>query len=340
VRTGRVILSRQRYDTPEKQRDFVRDVLARLRAQPGVTEAGATSTLPLSGWWADTTFALEAAPREELRAAFYIAEPGYFTTLRVPLRRGRLFDGRDRDGTPKVILVDETFVRRHFSGRDPIGKRLDLGSAAEPDWREIIGVVGALRESSPTEPERAVVYAPFSQMGWPLLAFLTRGGDASAIRAAVWAVDRDQAVSYSMTVNELVSDALTLRRVTTLVLLSFACLALGLAAMGIYGVMAFAVTQRTHEIGVRVALGARRPDVLRLVLGQAMRLLLVGVGIGLPAALLLARALRTQLYGVGAGDPLAFSAAAFLLAAIALLAAWLPARRATRIDPIVALRVD
>jgi predicted permease len=339
VRTGRAILSRQRYETPERQRAFVRDVLGRLRAQPGVTEAGATSTLPLSGWWADTTYRLEDS-RDELRGAFYVAEPGYFATLHIPLLRGRLFDGRDRDGTPPVIVVDETLVRRHFSGRGAVGRRLNLGSPEKPDWREIIGVVGALRESGPTEPERPVVYTSFGQTGWPLLAFLARGGDASAIRAAVWAVDPDQPVSYSMTMTELVTDGLTLRRVTTLVLLAFAGLALGLAAMGIYGVMAFAVTQRTHEIGVRVALGARRPDVLRLVLGQALRLLVVGVAVGLPAALLLARTLRAQLYGVGAADPLSFTGTVLLLGSVALLAAWLPARRAARIDPMAALRVE
>jgi putative ABC transport system permease protein len=340
VHTGRVVLSRQRYATPERQRAFVRDVVTRLRAQPGVTEAGCVSTLPLSGWWNSASFTIDGAPQDELKSTYAVVEPGYFATLRIPLVRGRWFEASDRADGPKVALVDEILARRYFPGRDPVGRRINLGSAAEPEWHQIVGVVGHIRENGLAEPERPAIYASFQQIGWPVLGFVARGGDLASVRAAVWAVDPDQPVSYSMTMRDLVADALTLRRVTMLVLLAFAGLALGLAAMGVYGVMAFAVTQRTHEIGVRVALGARRADVLRLVLAQALQLLLVGIGIGLPAALLLARTLRSQLYGVAPADPIAFGGTIAVLSAIALLAAWLPARRAARIDPMIALRAD
>jgi len=344
VMTARAMLSDTRYPKPEQRRQFVNDVLTRVRALPGVSAAAAVSTLPLSRWWSSTDFTVEGRT-EQLNAAFNVVDPAYFAAMKIPLLRGRNFDSRDRDDRPSVCVVDQTFAARYFQGEDPIGRRLNNGTPAKPDWRTIIGVVGDIKQFGPEEEARPTLYVPFSQKAWPLLGFVVRGtGEptqlAGPLRAAVGAVDADQPLSYMMTLDDLVSDTLITRRVTLYVLLAFAGVGLLLAALGVYGVMAFMVAQRRREIGIRVALGADRRDVARLVLGNALRVAAAGVAFGLVIALALGRLMAGLLYQVGASDPLTLAGTAVVMTAVALLAAWLPTRAATRTDPMVALRND
>jgi putative ABC transport system permease protein len=343
VLTARAVLSDTRYPKPEQRRRFVDGVLARVRALPGV-RAAAVSTLPLSRWWSNTEFTVEGRT-EQLNAAFNVVDPGYFGAMKIPLLRGRNFDSGDRDDRPSVCVVDQTFADRYFPGEDPIGRRLNHGTAAKPEWRTIVGVVGDISQFGPEEEPRPTLYVPFSQKAWPLLGFVLRGPGEPAqlvgpLREAVGAVDADQPLSYVMTLDDLVSDTLITRRVTLYVLLTFAGVGLLLAALGVYGVMAFMVAERRREIGIRVALGADRRDVARLVLGNALRVAVAGVAMGLVIALLLGRLMASLLYQVGASDPLTFTGTAIVMTAVALLAAWLPMRAATRTDPMVALRSD
>jgi putative ABC transport system permease protein len=343
VLTARALLADNRYPDAAKQRQFVADVLARLRALPGVAAAGAISTLPLSRWSSDTSFTLDGHDADEIKAAFNVVDPGYFAAMRVALVGGRGFTAADRDDVPEVCVVDHLLATRYFAGDDPVGRRLNFGTRDKPKWRTIVGVVADVKQFGPTAQPEPTVYVPFAQKAWPLLGFVVRtAGDptqlAGAMRAAVGEVDPEQALSYVTTFDDLLSDSLAPLRVTLASLGVFAALALALAALGVYGVMAFAVAQRRREIGVRVALGARQGDVARLVLGQALRLAALGVAIGLVLALAAGRVLAGLLYRVGASDPLTFAGVAALLVAVALAGAWLPARAAARVDPMTALR--
>jgi putative ABC transport system permease protein len=345
VLTARAILPDTRYATPAQQRQFVADVLVRLRALPGVQAVGAVSTIPLSRWWSDTGYTIEGRTGDEIKSAFNVVDPGYFAAMRIPLLRGRGFADADREGAPEVCIVDQLLATRYFPGEDAVGRRLNFGTTTEPKWRQIVGVVGDIKQFGPTETPRTTVYVPFSQRAWPLLGFVIRtGGDplqlAGAVRSAVWSIDGDQPISYVMTVDDLLADTLAPLRVTLAALAAFAALALALAALGVYGVMAFAVAQRRREIGIRVALGAQRRDVARMVLGQALGVALAGVGVGLALALALGRLLASLLFQVGASDPLTFCGVAALMTVVAMVGAWLPARAATRVDPMTALRSD
>lgn len=343
VLTVRAILPDTRYATPAQQRQFVTDALARLRALPGVHAVGAVSTVPLSRWWSDTSFTVEGRAGDELKSAFNVVDAGYFAAMRIPLLRGRGFADADREGVPEVCVVDRLLVTRYFPGEDALGRRLNFGTPAEPRWRTIVGIVGDVKQFGPTEEPRTTVYVPFSQRAWPLLAFAIRTeGEpkqlAGAVRSAIWSIDGDQPISYVMTFDDLLADTLAPLRVTLAALASFAALALALAALGVYGVMAFAVAQRRREIGIRVALGAQRRDVARMVLRQALRIAVLGVAVGLALGLALGRLLASLLYQVGASDPLTFAGVAAMMTVVAMVGAWLPARAAARVDPMTALR--
>ncbi len=270
----------------------------------------------------------------------------FFPALRTPVLQGRSFTERDGENAPLAAIVNETFARR-FLPSDAPGRRIDMRIAPseEPRWREVVGVVADIRHLGLAEEPRAEVYVPFRQEPLPLIGFAVRtAGDplalAGAVRREVWSVDSDQPVSYVLSLETMAAESLTLRRASMLVLLFFAATALALAALGLYGVMAHAVAQRTHEIGVRMALGAERARVLRMVVGEGVRLAGAGLAVGLLGSLILTRLLSSMLFGVSPTDPATLAAAALVLAATALLASLIPARRATRVDPMVALRYE
>jgi putative ABC transport system permease protein len=333
---------------PDKQRAFVRDVLERMKSLPGVVSVGTANTLPLTGFWGETDFYLEGRPipkpGEVPNADNRFITPGYFSTLRIPLLGGRDFTAADRDGGRRVAIVDETLARRYLGG-SPVGKRLNLGTPEKPEWWDVVGEVDNVKAFGLERPDLPTVYRPFEQHPWALLAFTIRtAGDPTALlksaEQAVWDVDQDQPIFKSLLMDTLAIQSVALRRVSTLLLAGFATLALVLAAIGIYGVMAYSVARRTHEIGTRMALGAQPKDVLRLVLGEGARLTVFGIIVGVLAALALTRLMASFLFDISARDPFTFAAVVVLLTLIALAACYIPARRAMCIDPMVALKYE
>ena len=331
---------------PDKQRAFVRGVLERLKALPGVLSVGAANTLPLTGFWGEADFFVEGRPvpkpGETPTADNRFITPGYLSTLRVPLLQGRDFSAADRDGSRRVAIVDETLASQ-FLGGAALGKRLNLGTPEKPDWWEVVGEAANVKAFGLERPALPTLYRPLEQHPWGLLAFAMRtSGDPAALlhaaQQAVWEADKDQPIFRALPLSTLAVQSVALRRVSTVLLGGFAMLALVLAAIGIYGVMAYSVAQRIHEIGTRMALGAQPGDVLRLILGQGVRLTIAGVAVGMAAALVLTRFMASILFRVSASDPMTFGAVVILLTFIALAACYLPARRAMRTDPLAALR--
>ena len=341
--TARVLLDDSRYPDAARRRRFLDDMLTRLRAAPGVRAAGVVGFLPLCGWSAGTDWRDPAHPEDPHEAALLGIEPGYFPTMAIPVVRGRNFTAADDATAPGVAIVDERFVRRFFAGRDPLGLRLNFGSLEKPEWRQIVGVAHDVTNQPPPSPEEPMVYQPLAQSDWPFLGVVVRtDGDPTAaaptVRDVVASIDPDQPVSYPMTLGTLVADAFAVERTSSLILSFFAFLALALAAMGIYGVLAHHVLERRHDIAIRLALGAQRRHVLGFMLRRLMLMTLGGVVLGLGATLAIGRVLQAILYGVSAHDPLLVAAVAALLVGVAALAGWLPLRRALRTDPMVALR--
>ncbi len=329
---------------------FTQELLPRLNALPGVRAAGITSVIPFGGGWSTSSFEIEGltvapgqnGPWGDIR----VVSPEFFSALRIPLRRGRLFNRDDTPASPRVAVIDEQFVKKYFPNTDPIGKRITFGpqrGQTDSTWITIVGVVGhAAHEGLDAEPRIQyyfpVAQAPLRQM---TVAMRTAGDPMSALsaaRQAVQSVDRELPLSNVNTLDTLVENSVGQRRLSMILLAGFSIIALVLASIGIYGVMSYAVTQRTRELGIRMALGAARTRVLGLVVGQGMALTGAGVAIGLVAAFGLTRLLGSQLYGVAATDPVTFVATAGALIAVALAATLVPALRATRVDPVVALR--
>ncbi len=353
VVAAQVSLSGEAYRKGEAQIRYWNEAMRRVGALPGVVSAAAVNIPPLVGGRSDWSFTLEgyepktpdAAPDDELRRVM----PGYFETLRIPLHRGRAFTAADDEKAPYVAIVNEAWVRKYFPGQDVIGKRLRFGGDEQKDafsqWRTVVGVVSDTHDFGLDLPSPAVYYLPQSQLPENEMVVVARAsagrpGLAQELRAALAAIDPTQPVDWAQSFDERVDSALAPRRFPLQLLGAFAALALVLSALGIYGVTSYAVTQRTREIGVRIAIGAQTADVIRMVMGNALRLAGAGVGLGLCAALLGARALSSQLYGVSARDPLTYAGISAVLAAVAVLASWLPARRATRVDPAVALKAE
>jgi putative ABC transport system permease protein len=322
-----------------------------IEAVPGVVSAGGTSNIPFGGNWSTASFNIEGYQRPantpmpwgDMRTV----TPGYLPAMRVPLLAGRQFTDADRAGAQPVCIVDQELVRRYWPNTDPIGKRItfnDLGDSSI-QWIQVVGVVGHMAHEGLDADKRVQVYFPLPMNPLPFLGYTVRttadpGATIGAIRAAVQSVDANLPLAGLATMDDLIAQSLGPRRFSLLLLAGFALLALVLAAIGLYGVMSYTVTQRARELGVRVALGASTRDVVGLVLGQGVRLVIGGVGIGLVAALLLTRVMRTMLFDVSATDPLTFVVIPLLLVAVALLASYLPARRATVVDPVVALRTE
>ncbi len=365
VLTMSIALPQSKY--PEKQQvaSYYEGVLERVKTTPGVNAAGLIAGLPLSGSSSTWGFTTEAKPQptieEVLEATYRVASPGYFDSLKIPLRRGRDMTVADNESATGVVIINETMARRFWPNEDALGKRIKLGSP-EPQrawdglWLTIIGVVGDVRADGLESEARPEMYLSYLQNPWrgmPGRPYMTlvgrtmsltvRGAAVSAsltpaIRQAVAAVDKDQPVIAVSTLESLLASSMAQRRFNLSLLSLFAAVALALAAIGLYGVMSYGVSQRTQEIGLRMALGAEARDVQKLVIRQGMKLALAGVLIGLAGAIALTRLLRTLLFEMNATDPLTFGVVALLLTGVAFTACWIPARRATRIDPLTALR--
>lgn len=345
----RISASGDRYPAGSARAALYQQVLERIKSLPGVESAGAVLSLPLGG---DTfnvgrSFIREgrpATPEESAGASYLVATPGYFRALQIPLLSGRTFTEQDTDKSPMVVIVNETMARQFWSGESPVGKRITIWRD-EKFPREIVGVVGDTR-ATPGDPAGPQMYVPYAQdANWGSLSLVVRSSTdpaqlIAAARNEVHALDKTIPVYNTRPMIDVVAAALAGRRASTLLVGSFALLALLLALVGIYGVTAYYVTQRTHEIGVRMALGAPARHVLGLVMGQSMRLTLGGLALGLCGALALTRVLASLLYGVQPTDPVTFAVAAALLSAVALLACLLPAWRATKVDPLIALRAE
>ena len=364
VLTARVALPLDQYQSLDQQRTFFQQLVSRLQAIPGVAAAGATSSLPLGGMPTFSTVEIEGHPPTEMTmgkiptANVNSVTPGYFAALRLSLIEGRFLDERDGANAPNAVVVNQAFVRRFFPNDDPIGKRLIVGLGPtipnnklrnsdpfEPQTWTIVGVVGDTKQqglAGETAPEVTA-----STWQWPrfmmTLVLRTTLDPASLIpaaRAQVSELDKNLPVFAIRTMDDLLSTEVASQRFNTVALTAFAALAVVLAAVGIYGVMAYAVGQRTHEIGVRLALGAASQNVLGMVLRQGLRLILIGVALGLAASFPLARLMVSMLFGVTPSDPETFVVVTIALMGVALAACWIPAQRATRVDPVIALRYN
>ncbi len=341
-----------KYPTDTAQILFTDQLLPRLNALTGVRAAGTTSVIPFGGGWSTASFNIErlvVPPGQNGPWGDYrVASPRFFEAMRIPLKRGRFFTAQDRQDAPPVAIIDEQFVKKYFPHEDPIGRRITFGAApgkTDSTWVTIVGVVGhAAHEGLDAEP-RLQYYFPISQTGsrGMTVAIRTTGvplAMLAAARDAVHSIDRDLPLSQVNTMDALVDASVGQRKLSMILLGVFSAIALLLASIGIYGVMSYSVTQRTRELGIRMALGAARPRVLALVVSQGMALTGIGLAIGLVAAFALTRFLSTQLFGIGATDPATFVTVSAILGGMALLASLLPALRATRVDPVVALREE
>jgi putative ABC transport system permease protein len=326
------------------QTAFFNQILESLRSVPGVDRVGAVSRLPLSGGNSNRSFNLPGSDTS-YGADIRIATPDYFKAIGIPLLRGRNFSEHDTANSTHVAIVNEAMVRATFPGQDPIGKVVtNFGPANET--LEIVGVVGNVRHLALETEPRAELYQPLGQASWPSLFVAAHTATSNplmlvpAAQNAVWSVDKNVPLGNIRTMTEIVATSLMKRKFTMLLLAIFAGLAVTLAAIGLYGVMSYSVSQRTREIGIRMALGAQRRQVLRLVVKQGMTLTAIGVVLGIAASLGLTRLMANLLFGVSATDSLTFLGLSVVLLAVALLACWLPARRASGVDPMVALRAE
>jgi len=349
VLTMKVGLPNRKYDTDQKRIQFFQQAIAGMQSLPGVEAAGATSFLPFVSPHAGTSMEIEGRPKlppgQGLNTGVIVTDANFFRAMQIPLKRGRLYSDREAAEMRHVVVVNEAFARKNFPGEDPLGKRVIINMKDDNQPCEIIGIVGDTKHMTLDAELQPISYWPHPELAYSGMTFAIRTkGEATAVAAAAREVirnlDPEQPVADVRTMDSLIGKSVARQRFNTLLLTIFAGVAALLAAVGIYGVMAFSVAQRTHEIGVRMALGAQKRDVLRLVLKRGMTLALSGVAIGVIASLALTRLMTTLLFDVGATDPLTFVGVPVLLALIALLACYLPARRAAKVDPMVALRYE
>jgi predicted permease len=336
-----------KYSSEQRTIAFYHDLLERLQASPGIEGAAGVMTLPMTGGLTGGSFQVEGRPKApdwvDTLVQYNTTTPGYFRVMGIPLLRGRDFDEHDTATSLPVALVNETLVRQFFPNQDPIGHR--YRDDYDGKWRTIVGVVGSVKHQQPMNPPMPGVYSPHAQSpsGWMYITARTRGDPAtlvSTVRSVVRDLDRDLPLLKVRTMRQVVADSLSEPRLLTSFLAAFAGFALLLAAIGIYGIVEYSVRQRMHEMGVRVALGASSTNLMGMVLGKSLRLVIAGVALGVPAALGASRLIGSLLYGVSPRDLTVFLAVPALLAFVAIAASYLPARRATKVDPIAALRCE
>lgn len=346
VLTTQVLLPGARYGENPKIVDFVSRLVEQVSSLPGVEAAGIIDTVPLSGTGNVLSFSIEGAPPPERvpDAEVYGASTDYFKAMGIPLKRGRFFTHQDTAEAPGVTLISETMARRHFPNEDPIGKRVTLADPQKGPWYTIIGIVGDVSHEGLNEEPYPQMYGVSTQQPSRLFTLVARsstpGSAIPAIRSQVKQMDSDLPLFNTRSMEQLLSDSISRPRFNTLLIGLFAVVALILASVGIYGVISYSVTQRQHEIGIRMALGAKSEDIMKMVVGQGLKLAGAGVASGLVAAFGITRLISSLLYGVSATDPLTFTAIALLLTLVALVACYIPARRATKVDPMIALRYE
>ena len=333
-----VSLPGRKYPQPEQRAAFFTQLIEKVSALPGVVAVGATQSLPVQGDYL-LGFNIQGrppyAPGEDPSTNYYSVSPDYFKSMGIPLLRGRVFTEQDRTGATRVAIINEEMAKKYFPDEDPIGKRIHVTQGPET-FREIVGIVGDVKQYGLARPTTLQTYEPSLQAPFSSMTLVVRADGnlvplGGAIRSQVLAIDKEQPISRIRPLEQVVSESVAKQRFSMLLLGIFAAVALVLAAVGLYGVMSYSVTQRTHEIGIRTALGAKQTDVLKLVVGHGMMLALTGVGIGLAAAFALTRLMAVLLFGVSATDPLTFVAIPAVLVLVALAACFVPARRATKL---------
>jgi len=356
ILTLRISLPRYAYRDSAKKITFYKEAMERIRTLPGVKSAGAINDLPLTHDADSDGFSIEhhapANPSDERPSAHdRMATPGYFSVMGIPLLAGRALSEGDTSTAPAVVLINQSLARRFFPNEDPIGKRLKFGPPASSlPWATIVGVVGDIRDTALDTQPAMEIYAPYQQNTLPYnplsgltLVVRTSGDPASlaqAVASTARGLDKELPLQPAMTMEAVLAESISKRRFLTLLLAAFASIAIVLAGVGVYGVISYSVAKRTRQIGIRIALGARPHQILQLILGQGLTLTLIGVVTGLAGALALTRVLSTMLYRVSATDAATFGGIALLVVAVALLASYIPARRAARVDPMVALRCE
>jgi putative ABC transport system permease protein len=347
--TMQVQESGRRFNNDSVRARFFTQALEEVRKVPGVTAAAFTSQLPLSGDFAVYNMQFESHPNDNSEGLLqYAVSPGYFDTMSIPLRRGRLQDERDRAGAPTAVLISESFAKRKFPSQTPIGQRVRVGAGighADRPWATIVGVVGDVKQTSLAVSASDAFYTTTTQWAWvdtaQSLVVRTRGDAAAlapAIRKAIWSVDKDQPVVRVATMDTLLAASQAERHFALILFEAFGIVALVLAAVGIYGVLSGSVTERMREIGVRAALGASRRDILALILRQGMTLTGIGVVIGLGGAVAASQAIISMLYGISRFDPITYFGVMALLASVSGIACWVPAWRAAKVDPSITFR--
>jgi len=347
--TMKIPLSEVKYPDKERRSPFYAEVLRRVQALPGVQSAAVAGNLPLTYDGDSMPIGIEGRtdppPDQRPDVILRVVGPGYFSTMGIPLVRGRDFREQDKADSARVVIVSEKTARHFWPGENPIGKRLKPGSTNRNiPWIEIIGVVKDVRQNDFVSEPKMQMYIPYQQLNsFAPNALVVRTNVeplslTGAVRNAIWAVDKDQPVSNLRSMDEIVSEAVARQRFSMLLLGIFAALAMVLAAVGIYGVMSYSIAQRTREIGLRIALGAQKSDVLKMILRQGLRFVAAGLAIGLAASFVLTRVMASLLFGISATDPATFVSISLMLIAVALLASYIPAVRAMKIDPMLALR--
>jgi putative ABC transport system permease protein len=339
-----------RNPTPELRLQRIAQFEQAFRTLPGVGDVGVVSSLPFHPHAIDASSKLRILHRpvpagDEPTAYTTIASPTYFRAMGIPLKQGRMFDERDRMGGLPVVLINETVARQFFPGEDPVGRKINIGVMASPQTYEVVGVVGDVRPVTLDSEARPEVFRPLAQTGSGSLTFIIRTQTDAAkmlptLRARFWEVDAGQSIYWAASIEELIGDTLVERRFNLVLLGSFSAIALILATIGIYGLISFATQQRTNEIGVRMALGATSRDILLSFSRRGLALTLAGLAIGLVLAVVAARLMSTLFYGFRPDYVSAVAVASLVLLAVAVFACFVPARRASRIDPIVALQYE